>query len=46
LIQEIVANGGLVISEFKLFEQPTHYTFPQRNRLIAGLSDFLFLPEA
>jgi len=46
LIENIVAHGGLVISEFKLFEQPTNYTFPQRNRLIAGLADLLFLPEA
>ncbi|MFA6255711.1 MAG: DNA-protecting protein DprA [Candidatus Absconditabacterales bacterium] len=46
LIEQIVADGGLVISEYKLFEQPTHYTFPQRNRLIAGLADVLFLPEA
>lgn len=46
IIQQIVAAGGLVISEFRLLEQPTHYTFPQRNRIIAGLSDLLFLPEA
>jgi len=35
LIDQIIADGGLVISEFKLFEQPTKYSFPQRNRLIA-----------
>lgn len=46
LIKQIVAAGGLVISEYKLWEQPTQYTFPQRNRLIAGLADVLFLPEA
>ena len=46
LIEQIVADGGLVISEFKLWERPTHYTFPQRNRLIAWLADVLFLPEA
>lgn len=46
LIQEIVTNGGLVISEFRLFQEPQTYTFPQRNRIIAGLSDVLFLPEA
>lgn len=46
LIQQIVANGGLVLSEYKLGEKPTHYTFPQRNRLIAWLADLLFLPEA
>lgn len=46
IIDQIVADGGLVISEYKLFEQPSKYTFPQRNRLIAGLCDLLFLPEA
>ena len=46
IIQQIVDAGGLVISEYKLWEPPTKYTFPQRNRLIAGLSDVLFLPEA
>jgi DNA processing protein len=46
IIREIVADGGLVISEYKLWERPTQYTFPQRNRLIAWLSDIIFLPEA
>ena len=46
LIASIVENGGLVISEFRLFQQPETYTFPQRNRIIAWLSDALFLPEA
>ncbi|MFA7717140.1 MAG: DNA-processing protein DprA [Candidatus Absconditabacterales bacterium] len=46
LIDRIVEHGGLVISEFKLPMKPEKYTFPQRNRIIAGLSDVLFLPEA
>lgn len=46
MIDQIVANGGLVISEYKLGEQASKYTFPQRNRLIAGLADLVFLPEA
>ena len=45
-IQKIIANGGLVLSEFKLFQEPQTYTFPQRNRIIAGLADVIFLPEA
>ncbi len=45
-IQTIVENWWLVISEFRLGEAPSTYTFPQRNRIIAGLSDVLFLPEA
>jgi len=46
LIQQIVDNGWLVLSEFKLNLQPQLYTFPQRNRIIAGLADVVFLPEA
>jgi DNA processing protein len=46
LIEQIVEGGGLVLSEFKLDFKPTNRSFPQRNRLIAGLSDVLFLPEA
>lgn len=46
LLQEIIENGGCVISEFKLNFEPTNRSFPQRNRLIAGLSDTLFIPEA
>lgn len=46
LLQEIVENGGCVISEFKLNFEPTNRSFPQRNRLIAGLADYLFIPEA
>ncbi|MCF7835169.1 DNA-protecting protein DprA [Candidatus Gracilibacteria bacterium] len=46
IINSIVDHGGLVISEYKLDFQPTNYSFPQRNRIIAGLCDSLFLPEA
>lgn len=46
LIQEIVNQGWCVLSEFKLNFEPTLWSFPQRNRLIAGISDYLFVPEA
>jgi len=46
LIKDIVENGGLVLSEFKLKQTWTNWTFPQRNRIIAGLSDILFTPQA
>lgn len=46
LIARIVEKWWLVISEFKLSQTPQTYTYPQRNRIIAGLSDVLFLPEA
>lgn len=40
-----IANAGCVLSEFRLGQKATSYTFPQRNRLIAWLSHCLFLPE-
>ena len=46
LLDKVVDAGGLVLSEFKLKQVPTNYTFPQRNRIIAGLSDVLFVPAA
>ena len=46
IIQSIVAAWGLVLSQFRLWDQPTVYTFPQRNRTIALCADILFLPEA
>ncbi len=38
LSEEIVESGGLIISEFPLDQTPDKYTFPSRNRIIAGLS--------
>lgn len=46
MIAHIIEHGGLVLSEFKLGMEPTTYTFPQRNRIVAGLSDMIFVPEA
>lgn len=45
LYEELV-NHGLLVSEFPLGLQPTRYTFPQRNRIIAGLSDGVIVIEA
>lgn len=45
-MEQIVKNGWLILSEFKLDFKPTSWSFPQRNRLIAWLSDAIFLPEA
>ncbi|OGJ82942.1 DNA protecting protein DprA [Candidatus Peribacteria bacterium RIFOXYC1_FULL_58_8] len=38
LAEEIVEAGGLYLSEFPLDAEPGKYTFPARNRIIAGLS--------
>lgn len=45
-IEAILGAGGLILSEFKLSFKPMPYSFPQRNRLISGLWDVLFLPQA
>jgi DNA processing protein len=46
LAAKIVQNGGLVISEFPLDMEPDVYTFPARNRIIAGLSLGTLVVEA
>ena len=46
LLDQIVKNGGLVISQFKIWFEPTKRSFPARNKLLAQLCDVLFLPEA
>ena len=38
LSEDIVESGGLIISEFPLDQAPEKFTFPARNRIIAGLS--------
>ncbi|MFH1840835.1 MAG: DNA-processing protein DprA [Candidatus Shapirobacteria bacterium] len=37
LYQEILIQGGLIISEYEADFQPQLWTFPQRNRLVAAL---------
>lgn len=46
LAEEIVARGGLLLSEFPLDLPPEKYTFPARNRIIAGLSLGTLICEA
>lgn len=38
LAAQIVENGGLLLSEYALDTEPDSHTFPERNRIIAGLS--------
>jgi DNA processing protein len=45
-LDAIVGAGGLVLSEYHWDQSPTVWTYPHRNRLIAILSDVLFVPEA
>lgn len=41
-----IEKKGLVISEYKPQSRPTRYSFPLRNRIIAGLSDGVLITEA
>lgn len=38
MAKRIIENGGTVLSEYPPGTTPTNYTFPTRNRIIAGLS--------
>jgi len=38
LYEKILGNGGLIISEYESDFKPQLWTFPQRNRIVAGLS--------
>ncbi len=46
LFFEILDKGGAVISEYPPGTKPSKYTFPKRNRIIAGLSYGVIVMEA
>ncbi len=41
-----IIEKGLVISEYPLGTKPAPYTFPQRNRIISGISESTVIVEA
>lgn len=45
LAQEIVHKGGCLLSEYENDFRATKWSFPQRNRLMAGLSDATLIVE-
>ncbi len=46
LYDSILIAGGLIVTEYPLGTKPLQYHFPERNRIISGLSRGVFLPEA
>ncbi len=46
LFDEILEKKGVIFSEYPLGTKPTKYTFPQRNRIVVGMSEGTFVAEA
>ncbi len=45
-LYEKISKSGCIISEYPPGTKPRQYMFPQRNRLIAALSDELYVVDA
>ncbi|HEX5744320.1 MAG TPA: DNA-processing protein DprA, partial [Candidatus Saccharimonadales bacterium] len=46
LAEDILAGGGVLVSEYPAGEWPKPQNFIARNRLMSGLSDVVLIPEA
>lgn len=46
LSEKIISSGGAIISEYSPYFQAEKWSFPQRNRIIAGLSELTIIVEA
>ena len=46
IYEEILAKDGLIVSEWEGDSCPTFWTYPQRNRIVAGLSQATLVVEA
>lgn len=46
LLKQIVKDGGVIISEYEPETKPLAQNFPERNRIISGLSDGVIVIEA
>lgn len=46
LFNNIIKQGGAVISEYVVGTKPLAYNFPRRNRIISGLSNSVIVVEA
>lgn len=45
LMERILDEDGLFVSEYRLGTYAAQYNFPERNRIISGLADAVFVPE-
>ena len=46
LAKEIIKNDGAIISEYPLGEKPKKQNFPERNRIVSGISKGIIVVEA
>ncbi|MCL2555573.1 MAG: DNA-processing protein DprA [Firmicutes bacterium] len=46
LAEKIIGEGGIILTEYAPSFFPTKYTFPERNRIISGLSKAVIVIEA
>lgn len=46
LAREILQTGGTIISEYPLGERPQKKNFPERNRIVSGISKGIIVVEA
>lgn len=46
LAEQIIASGGAIVSEYPPGFPPARFTFPMRNRIVAGMSQGVLVIEA
>ena len=46
LVEKIITSGGALLSEFESDFRATKWSFPQRNRIMAGIADAVLIIEA
>lgn len=46
LAKQIIKSGGCIVSEYEIGTKPDKLNFPQRNRIISGLSNGVCVVEA
>lgn len=44
--EQIIANGGAILSEYEPPTDPRNYQFLARNRIVSGISDAIIITEA